>query len=427
VTKKILMACLLWLMTFGSAQAASEFRTRVQITYEFNPDGTSRVTQEYSLTNLTSQTTASAYEFGIIDAAPQNLTAYDHHGQLNLKTVSTGTGLTRVLIPFNQLTAGKGKTYNFFLSYTGPSVSQIDGLWKISLPVATSDSNQQITVQLIVPEQFGQPMTLNPTTSSFLKKSGQLIYTFPFASAAQTSGIYAIFGNLQLIGFTLSYSSVRRGTNLEIPTDKPGQLVFIQKVEPTPYDIIATADGKWLARYRKSVPQAIISGYLLLDASSSASFPSLGHLSLTNLTSLPQALPSIPQVRWHQPIQLLPLIAFPSRITITNSGPQAIYHLAVTLTPQNLFSTSPLQTIIPVIPPYGQFTLPVRLFTPLLPGLTGHQLGISAGSTQVTYNIDANLFILGYVAFAFIIIVVFITLGFFTHYAWGLHFQKRRR
>ena len=408
-------------------RSADDFHTRIQISYEFNPDGSSRVTQEYSLTNLTSQTGAAAYQFDILDKTPENLSAYDSHGKISLKLVSQQSGLTRVLIPFNQLSAGKGKTYNFFLTYTGPQISKVDGLWKITLPnTASMEPGQETIIKLVVPESFGQPLTLYPTTSSVIKTAGRLYYTFP-SSSAQLPGIYAIFGDQSLVGFKLRYPKPVSNVSLEIPRDKPGQLVFIQNIDPRPENIQISPEGNWTMNYSKAVDESVITGYLLLDASSSASFPQTGNLSITNLTALPEAVPSIPQISWLKPFQILPFFSFPSRITITNPGSQAIYHLLVSISSPKLIVNSDNDFRIPVIPPLGKIDIPLKLYSPYIPVSSSLQLYVSAGDTVVTYNMDAVYLLLWYGIVSSVIIIVFVILGFLTFRAWSLYFQKSLR
>lgn len=434
MNKFLIFSFLLSAFTFGFSishrvHAASEqFHTKVQVTYHFDPQGNSQVTQEYSLTNLTSETGASSYEFDILDQTPQNLTAHDSHGSLNLKIVTHQSGLTRVLIPFKQLTAGKGKTYDFYLTYSGPSVSKVDGLWKISLPNTSSNNpNQDISIRLIVPEEYGRPLTLYPTAYSVLRDGQNLIYTFSSESDRISSGIYAIFGKLNLVGFNLYYSPVKKGQKLEIPNDKPGQLVFIDQIEPFPDNISVNLDGKWEIEYLKNVEKSVVTGHLLVDASSSAIFPETGYLSINNLTSLPEVIPSIPQIKWNKPFQILPFFIFPSSLNITNTGSQAIYHLKVVLESDNLDIISENDYLIPIIPPLAEVLVPIKLVTPYFPKSNTYHLSISAGDTQVTYNLDGKYFIIWYALLCTVIILIFTCLGGFTYFSWRLYLQRSKR
>jgi hypothetical protein len=426
--KLLITLGLLFFSATGLTKASEQFQTRINVTYQFNQDGSSLVTQTYALTNLTSQTTASAYEFDILGNIPENLKAHDTHGEIDLKIVNHQSDLTRVVIPFNQLSAGKGKTYNFYLTYAGPKITKVDGLWKIILPnTSSSQPGQETTIRLIVPDKFGNPLTLYPTTSTVTRRDGTMIYDFPSSTGDITSGIYAIFGDFTLLGFELTYSPVHRSDSLEIPNDKPGQLVFIQNIEPHPKNITAAESGSWLMSYDQPVSKSIVHGYLLVEASSSAIFPQTGSLSLTNMTSLPEAKPGIPQILWEKPIQILPFAAFPSRLIISNPGSQAIYHLQIMIQSPDLVIDNTKPELIPVIPPLGQIYLPVKIFSDKLPHAGFHSVSVNAGISQVTYNVDARYFFLWYALLIIIGIIAFTALGGLTHYAWGLYFQKLKK
>lgn len=421
----ILLSLISFLFMASPVLANDQFHTQITVFYEFDEDGTSQVTQSYALTNLTSQTGAAAYEFDLLASSPDALQAFDSHGAIDLKTVTHQSGLTRVIIPFNQLNAGKGRTYKFYLTYTGPKVSKVDRLWKITLPNTSSSSpNQDTLVQLSVPENFGHPLTLHPATSDFTRKSNRLIYTFPKGSSEVSSGIYAIFGNLNLVGFNLSYSSISKNSQLHIPKDQPGQLVFVQDIQPPPDNVMVTADGNWKIQYKKIPEASAIKGYILLDASASASFPQTGKLSLSNLTSLPEAIPSLPRVYWQKPFQLNPFFAFPSNIIVENSGSQAIYHLQIFLTPRKILTNGSTDINIPIIPPFGKVIIPMKFYSPLFPDLVNYQLTIQAGTTIVTYNIETQYFIIWYVTLIILTISIILSVGYFTYHTWGLHFQK---
>ena len=186
-------------------------------------------------------------------------------------------------------------------------------------------------------------------------------------------------------------------------------------------------NGSWILRYNKHISEALVKGYLLVEASSSASFPESGSLSLTNLTSLPEPLPGKPEIVWSKPVQISPFLAFPSHIQITNSGSQAIYHVKINVDTQNLRLAEYSNRQIPVIPPFGKIILPIKVYTPWIPESNYYYLAVSAGNSLVTYNIDAYQFLLWYAFICFIIVVIFSSLGFIAFYSWGLYFQRFRK
>ncbi len=145
------------------------------------------------------------------------------------------------------------------------------------------------------------------------------------------------------------------------------------------------------------------------------------------LSSYTDASPSPVIVIWHKPLQFLPLFSTSSTLEIANPQGQAVYHLPIYVSAQNLSLANHPPEELALLPPFSHTYLPVSFSNALLPDFSTKYLAVSAGSQQITYNVSTYLFLVWHVGFAIITSGIIIGLAFVAVRAWGLYLQRLGR
>ena len=234
------------------AHSAPDFKTSIILDYKYLPSGKSQVTQQVTLTNLTSQIYASSYQLYFQGELPKNLRAFDSAG--NLKTsISTGSPESYLVnIEFNQPLVGRDQTRSFSVTYEGQPAVQKGQIWELNLPkISNPEFAQNYTFRLQTPSAFGQPAYISPPPSASSTLPGYNVFTYPAQALSQT-GVVAAFGDLQVFNFTLNYSlqntsSQNEQFEIALPPDTAYQKVSYSSISPLPQNVSADTDGNWLA------------------------------------------------------------------------------------------------------------------------------------------------------------------------------------
>lgn len=248
---------LIGLLTFPSSiKAVGEFSTSYDIKYSVNEDGTTGVTQDIVLKNLTDKFFPSTFSVTLPGTEVGNVEARDSKGNLETETVQEGSN-TKVIIRFtNQQVIGLGKEYPWTLSYEDKSVARkLAGVWNINLPKISQQTEvKNLKLTLSVPSSLGDPDFISPKPTLTSESGGQinLIYT---QNELLNSGISAIFGDSLSFEFDLSYILKNKAifpkyTRLAIPGDSAYQQAFIQSIEPRPENVITDDLGNTFAVFK---------------------------------------------------------------------------------------------------------------------------------------------------------------------------------
>ena len=241
-------------LTLSSAHAAN-FESTVSMDYRFASSGISAVTQQVTLTNLQSKIYAPSYQLKFSGELPKNFSASDTGGPLKTTTVSEGSDTYLITIEFPTPLVGKDQTRVFTIRYEGQPAVKKGQIWEINLPRISHD------FRLIVPSSFGDPAYISPPPSSSIRESVDNVYLFS-PSVADSVGISAAFGNFQVFDFRLSYPLTNTRsepilTEIALPPDTAYQKVFYDSLNPAPQNVLADADGNWLAQYLLTAGQEL--------------------------------------------------------------------------------------------------------------------------------------------------------------------------
>ncbi len=146
-----------------------------------------------------------------------------------------------------------------------------------------------------------------------------------------------------------------------------------------------------------------------------------------NFTSFQKPPDSSLEITWIKPNQIWPFVFSKSTISLRNPGPTAVYAVPVSIKTFRINHTPASEITINVIPPFGQVDIPISLSQPAFPNFSSKLLTISAGDTQVTYNIPTNLLFIWPLLISLVSSIIIIALAFLTSKAWSLHIQKLQK
>lgn len=260
-----LISCILSLIFFNTAipvKAVDDFQTRYQSEYRVLENGTTRVTQQVSLTNNLANVYVDKYSFAIGSTRVNNISGYDDLGPLKIN-VQTLENQTKLNFEFNQQVTGKGNSLDFVFSFDSQDFAVKSGqVWEISLPkLNQTDQFEDYSVVLITPASFDQPALISPQPSSIITGESDNQYLFN-KQTVKDMGISATFGEQQIFDFELDYHlkndrtyPVR--TEIALPPDTSYQRIYLNDLSPQPKNIRVDVDGNWLAEYQLKANEAL--------------------------------------------------------------------------------------------------------------------------------------------------------------------------
>jgi len=256
--KKAFYALLIFLFFFlfssQNALADSNFSTDYNVTYTVNPDATTRVGINASLTNLTDKYYASSYDIQVGFTDLKNITAYDEQGAITPKVNITSKGNT-ISLDFNKSVVGQNSKLNFSIFFDTSEVSQnFNNVWDINIPgVATQNDFSTFNVTVSYPQFLGNPTFIKPLLlDQNASRSGNRLF-FKKQDLGD-SGISIAFGNFQVYDFSLDYHLSNKNlfpisTEIALPPTTNYQDISIESIFPKPLNVKLDKDGNWLAQY----------------------------------------------------------------------------------------------------------------------------------------------------------------------------------
>lgn len=270
---KYLGILILFLFLPVKALASSEFGTKIDVRYRFDKEGVPVVEQRVSLTNRISTRYATEYSIEFQGESPKNLRAWDNKGPLKVSVSGN-----KIVLPFNDAVAGKDKTLNFWMIYEGTAAIHSGQTWEIIIPkLDYPEEVDSYRILLEVPKNFGRLAFVSSNPSHI----DDNVYTFASPSIKK-SGLVAIFGDFQTLGFDLKFKLDKPGF-VALPPDTTYQKVFYTKIDPKPINITVDSDGNWLAKYDSAV-EVVVSGQANVLSSPAQIVPSPSFEQLKSLT-----------------------------------------------------------------------------------------------------------------------------------------------
>lgn len=260
--------CLLVILFFVSllpvpAKAANEFSTSYDITYSVSEDGTTDVSEEIKLKNLTDKFFPSSFSITLPGTEVSEISANDSQGSLEVQTARENSN-TKVTVNFtNQQIIGLNKEYAWELKFKDRSVARNLGkVWNVNLPkISQSAQVENLSLTLSVPTSFGDPDFISPKPTRTTESGGRINLNFT-QNELLTSGISAIFGNSLNFEFETSYilknnSIFPQYQNIVIPGSSAYQKTFIENLDPRPENTTKDSLGNTLAVYKLNSSQEL--------------------------------------------------------------------------------------------------------------------------------------------------------------------------
>lgn len=244
------------LFGISSVNAAGEFSTSYNITYSVTEDGTTEVTENIILKNLTDKFFPSSFSVTLPGTEVSEITATDKQGNLEIQTARDGPN-TKVTVSFaNQQVIGINKEYPWTLKFKDKGIARSLGkVWNINIPKISQQTQvENLNLILSVPTSFDDPQFISPKPSRTTESGGKINLNFT-KNELLTSGISAIFGNS--LGFEFENSYILKNNsifpkyfNIVIPGNSAYQKSYIQSVDPRPENVSKDELGNILAVFK---------------------------------------------------------------------------------------------------------------------------------------------------------------------------------
>lgn len=247
---------LVLLVNVQTVNAANEFSTTYDIEYSVNQDGTTDVTQNIKLKNLTDKFFPSSFSVTLPGTEVDQIEARDNKGPLATETALDGSN-TKVTVRFtNQQIIGLNKEYPWTLSFKDKSIARnLAKVWNINLPKISQQTQvENLKLTLSVPSSFGDPDFISPKPSAITESGGRINLIFT-QNELLNSGISAIFGDSLTFEFDLSYILKNNAIfpkyfNVAIPSDMSYQRAYIKSIEPHPENVVTDELGNVFAIFK---------------------------------------------------------------------------------------------------------------------------------------------------------------------------------
>lgn len=246
--------CIILAHLFVKSGMAQQFISNSTVTYDVASDGTTSVSHDITLQNISSDFYATSYTLSLTDINPINPRATEGGGSLPV-SVTTKDGNTLIKVDFPNAVVGKGSKREFFINFEDKTfVSKTGEIWEVNLPrLGNTDSFDFYSTILKVPKGFGQLAYISPNPS--FKSDDKSIYTFSFDKQASINGaVTAAFGQFQVFTFNLTYhleNPLNQNASIDValPPDTNYQRMNYQDITPKPAKITVDPDGNWLATF----------------------------------------------------------------------------------------------------------------------------------------------------------------------------------
>ncbi len=253
--KKLLPFLLLAFLTasVNPASAQEKFSTFYNVTYQVNPNQTTKVIMDIGLRNNTTGFYAGSYKIQTGFEDISNIKASDLGGALNVKSVKNNKG-TELSFDFIDKVVGINKTQEFTVSFDSLEIAKNYGnIWEVNIPgISNQEEYASFNTSVTVPSTFGKPSIIKPSVASATASGNTIKFT---KKDLGRSGISVAYGEAQIYSFDLTYHLRNRNlypivTEIAIPSNNNYQEINIESINPKPIDVVMDSDGNWLAKFR---------------------------------------------------------------------------------------------------------------------------------------------------------------------------------
>ncbi|HVT01718.1 MAG TPA: transglutaminase domain-containing protein [Patescibacteria group bacterium] len=232
------------------AHADDDFDISTVATYNIQPDGNTRITQNIAIKNKKEFVYTPSYTISVGFKNIGNIKTYNADGPIQNSVKNNGDGET-IEVDFPKRVVGVGSVNNFTVSFdTDEIAKQLGSIWEVNIPgLSSPDSFSSYTINIVVPPSFGLPNIIKP----YKKFAAGQNYSFNKNEIGE-GGIFLLFGDSQYYTFNLNYhiandKIIPVKTEIALPPVTDYQDVRIKSLVPPPTDVYQDKDGNWLAVY----------------------------------------------------------------------------------------------------------------------------------------------------------------------------------
>jgi len=250
--KKIILCFLLLVFTTKSTYAATEFRTNVETSYEFDTSGNAKISHTINLTNNLSHIYPTTYNLSISSGEIKDV-AVTVMGDSVSPQIDNQNSTTSIHIPVRNPKIGKDQTTTLNISYSTVSFAEVIGdTITLTLPkTAKGNEAESFIRRVIVPNTYPE---LSYSSSKATNESSSESTRYYEFSGSGDQNLTLHFGTAASYDLKLTYllknnTSMGATSELALPPDTAYQRVVINSIRPEPKEIVLDSDGNWLARY----------------------------------------------------------------------------------------------------------------------------------------------------------------------------------
>lgn len=229
-----------------------DFKTHIHSTYVVNDLGSTTVSHDFTITNLTPSRYISKYAIQTSYPVLTNVTVTNNNKDIEANVVSHNN-VTSIAAEFPDQVVGQSKQRIFTISYQTPDIAIIAGkVLEINIPrLSQQNENTTHDVEIITPKKFGSPIRMNPSRYQLNETEQTFITTY---NSLGTQPISGIFGRDQIFSLNLRYhlenlSSSTGKVQIAIPPDTSYQKMRYHSIEPPTKELKRDSDGNWIATY----------------------------------------------------------------------------------------------------------------------------------------------------------------------------------
>lgn len=230
---------------------AGDFKTELNLTYQFGGQGEATITYSIAITNLNTNKYADSYKLFLDGFEPVDVETHEDGHEIKSALLEEDGG-NYLNITFARPVVGVGETRKFDVVFKNGKLAQKTGdIWEITIPrLINTEVFDDYSLNVKVPESFGQLAYVSP---KFLSSTAGINQIFTFSKKdLRESAVSMGFGKFQVFSFDLTYhleNPLPRESDVDvaIPMDTSYQRMIYKNISPLPKSLTIDSDGNWIA------------------------------------------------------------------------------------------------------------------------------------------------------------------------------------
>lgn len=245
-----------------SVLASSEFSYNVSSVYRVTSDNNTRVEDSYTVSNFTSDKYLDKIQISTPAEDAKNISVEYADGTSIPFTTSIKKSsqqgyeysYTEIDIQFTRNTVGRNSKWQFIVTYDTAKLVETKGsAHTVSIPAVPQEGDNQYSVNLFVPENFGTLRTTGVVPEKLGTKNGETGYRFKDKKSLEKTASL-VFGDSTIYEVNFNFplnntSSLPATFTVTLPPNTSGQQVTVAKLDPEPASTRLDVDGNILADY----------------------------------------------------------------------------------------------------------------------------------------------------------------------------------